>query len=258
MREALRTFQSAVLLALVASPAFAAAETLQSANVDSRLMLFVQAPEAAVKKRLPPGFRLSAFGEGPYQGTNVILAFFERLHASDAAGKAQAPVQNRSLLLVIPVKNPAGSPKPTFVVLGGWTSDPGYVPGPYKNFTLATAFRREHASKGAGNAYGTGEERWFVEGGAAGSVEARLRFARSMPTRVPAAEQHIYSSVDPAFYRIYRFDAGYEMVRTTGGDRSDEASLTVKGPWLADLFDGTEKLVAIINVPWYVRQVFLP
>jgi len=109
MREALRIFRSAVLLALVASPAFAAAETLQSANVDNRLMLFVQAPEAAVKKRLPSGFQLSAFGEGPYQGTNVILAFFERLHASDAAGKAQAAVQNRSLLLVIPVKNPAGS-----------------------------------------------------------------------------------------------------------------------------------------------------
>jgi hypothetical protein len=44
----------------------------------------------------------------------------------------------------------------------------------------------------------------------------------------------------------------------TGIDRVQRYQFEAKLPEFARLFDGSEELVNITVIPWYVRQVFLP
>jgi hypothetical protein len=251
-----------LLLALVLAllpPATGGAEKMRGTTVETRVRVFVQAPEAAVKKRLPPGWELNTTAQGPYKGANLVAIFIEYLCAVDEAGKPLLPSAKRFLVLGVPVKNP-NNPKATLMIVGGWASDPGEVPGEYRNFTLASEFRRAHSAQGSGGAFGSAEDAWFVDGGTAGSADLRLRFTRSMATRLAPVEMHIYSAAVPSSYLIYHVDYGMEMVRSVPAnvDRAQEARLTVKGPAFADLFDGSEKVIGIDNIPWWVRQTFLP
>ncbi len=249
----------AALAALASLPVVAGAETLQMSTVETRLYVMVQAPEAALLKRLPPRTELNAYVQGPYKGANLLLLFLERSYTADPAGKPLGSTMDRKLVLVVPIKNPS-SPKQAFMVIGGWSADPAEVPGAYKNFAPASELRRERSDQGSGFGFGTVQDAWTVSGGAGARVELRVRYTRSMATRIAPVDQHIYSSVDPAFYRIYRLDFGVEMVRSvpTGVDRAQDFRLSVKGAALADLFDGTEKIIGIVNVPWCVRQILLP
>lgn len=258
-RSVLCTFPLAALgLALLPSVA-AGGEKLQKFTVESRVSIMLQAPEAAVKKRLPPGWELDVSAQGPYGGSNLGVNFIEYLYAADPAGKPMAPAAKRFFVLTVPVKNPNGK-KPTAMAVGGWVSDPSEVPGAWKNFTLASEFRRARSSQGSGVEFGTAEDSWFIDAGKAGSAELRLRFNRSMPGRAAPVEMYIYSATDPKLYLLYHLDLGRELVRSVPAkvDRAQEARLTVKGPAFADLFDGSEKVIAIHDMPWWHRQTFIP
>ncbi len=249
-----------VALGLALLPRFAAgAEKLQKSTVESRVRVLLQAPEAAVKKRLPPGWELATPAQGPYKGFNLGVTFIEYLYAADPEGKPMPPAAKRFLVLTVPVKNPTLN-KPTAMAVGGWASAPDEVPGAWKVFTLATEFRRARSSQGSGVAFGSAEDSWFVDGGKAGSAELRLRFQRSMPKRAAPMEMYVYSAAEPALYLLYRLDLGMELVRSVPAnvDRAQEARLTVKGPAFADLFDGSEKVIAIDDWPWWLRQTFIP
>jgi hypothetical protein len=70
----------------------------------------------------------------------------------------------------------------------------------------------------------------------------------------------VYGGPDPAFFRIYRFDSGDDVLRSvpTGVDRVKELSLRVTTAELKKAFDGTEQIVSVIALPWYQREVSLP
>ncbi len=249
-----------VVLSLALPPPVAAgAEKLQKYTVESRVRVMLQAPEAAVKKRLPPGWELDAAAKGPYAGVNLGANFIEYLYAADPAGKPMPPAAKRFFVLTVPVRNPNGK-KLTAMAVGGWASAPDEVPGAWKNFTLAAEFRRAQSSQGSGVAFGSAEDSWFIDGGKAGSAELLLRFTRSMPARATPLEMLIYSATDPKLYLLYHLDIGRELVRSVPlkVDQAQEARLTVKGPAFADLFDGTEKVIAIDEMPWWLRQTFIP
>ena len=48
------------------------------------------------------------------------------------------------------------------------------------------------------------------------------------------------------------------MSEPAGKALAGETTFTTTIPEIAPLFDGNEKLIGIISVPVYVRQVFLP
>jgi hypothetical protein len=248
----------AVAAAVLVMPSDALGEHLSTSNVETRLIALVQAPEAAVLKRLPPGWELNTYAKGPFQGANLVVLMVERLYGADPAGKPLPARMERIAALVIPVKNRTNPKQQTLMVIGGLASSPDGVPGPYKNWGPAGEFKRELSARGGGTDFGNVEDEWYASG-PEGSVKFHVHFERTMATRA-AIDQHVYSSVDPAFYRIYRADVGTELVRSVpaGVDRAKDVRLVLKGKWAADLFDGSEKLVAVVNMPWYVRQVFLP
>ena len=82
---------------------------------------------------------------------------------------------------------------------------------------------------------------------------------RGTPTKAKL-EQKAYSGVKPDFFRIYRIEQSAEVVRSAPikVDRTTEVSVDVAGQPLTSVFDGTEQLIAIVSVPWYSRQIFLP
>jgi hypothetical protein len=90
----------------------------------------------------------------------------------------------------------------------------------------------------------------------------RLCLART-GTRSPAPskpETKPRSATDPTIIRLYKFDQGVDVVRSVpaGIDRVQTYVLRVTVPELRPLFDGSEKVVSIALVPWYLRQVSQP
>jgi hypothetical protein len=73
------------------------------------------------------------------------------------------------------------------------------------------------------------------------------------------SEGRVYSSVDTAFYRVYRWDLLAEVVKSSsaGVDRVRDYKLNLSVPDYANLFRSAE-LMAIISQPMYVRNVWLP
>ncbi|PYM40419.1 MAG: hypothetical protein DME12_15695 [Candidatus Rokuibacteriota bacterium] len=70
----------------------------------------------------------------------------------------------------------------------------------------------------------------------------------------------VYSSVEPTFFRIYRVEQGLDVARSIpdGVDRVQVFQLRVAVPELAKLFDGTEQVVGVLALPFYLRNVYLP
>ena len=129
---------------------------------------------------------------------------------------------------------------------------------PYKNSVRAT-IRREQTLKSADLEPGTGSELWELWDSAGGMLQFRMEYQRAVPSRAKR-EMKPRSAVEPTFFRIYRFDQGSDLVKSipAGIERVQNYQLRVTVSELRKLFDGTEQLVGIIVVPWYVRQLYLP
>ena len=102
------------------------------------------------------------------------------------------------------------------MVIRLYTSNPEYVPGPYKNSAPAS-ISREASSKGADLEPGIGTELWKMRDTNGGEIVFRVEFQRNVPARVKP-EVKPRSSVDSAFYRIYRYEEGNDVVRSIPTD----------------------------------------
>lgn len=125
--------------------------------------------------------------------------------------------------------------------------------------TIAMPMPREQTLQGAGVEAGSGTEVWEVRDAAGGTIELRLQYQRALPSRTKL-EAKPHSAVDPSFFRIYRIEQGVDMVKSVpaGIDRVPNYQLRVTVPELRKLFDGTEQVVSIAVIPWYIRQTSLP
>jgi hypothetical protein len=235
----------------------AGAETMVQSNVDSRVIVALQVSTPALQKWLPKGWLINTAAQGPFKDANLVVIFMDRPYAVDASGKPSAKGNERGVVLVVPVANPK-SDKPTYMVIGGYSANPEGIPGPYKNFVKANVLRVQ-AFEGNDMEPGVGDDAWTVQIGGTGTIELRFRHQRSTPAR-SKVEQHIYSSIDPGFFRIYRVDSTMDLIKSTpiSVDRLQNYQFNVKVPELQDMFDGSEKFVALVAQPMYLRQVFLP
>ena len=247
--------QAILLLICALSLLPARAETPFETNVDSRVEVGVRVPQAELQRWLPAPWEVSPVPEGPLKNANLVLSFVDRLHGQDAEGKPTGSA--RRVVLSVPARNAAtGELAP--LVIRTFEGDPKTVPpGTYKNDIPATV-RREQTLKGAGVEPGSGSEAWEARDGAGGAIELRLQYQRGALRRVKS-ESRPRSAVDPGFFRIYRIDQGVDIVKSAGlGIDRASYQLRVTAPELRKLFDGTEEVVFISVVPWYLRQVSFP
>jgi hypothetical protein len=123
---------------------------------------------------------------------------------------------------------------------------------------VKASIRREFTLKGDGAEPGTGSEQWQMQSDG-GVLEVQIAYQRGVPSR-GQGQTKVFSAVEPTFFRLYRFDQGVDFVKSVpaGIDRVQSYRFRSTVPELARLFDGTEQLIAVSVIPWYVREVRLP
>ena len=248
---------SSALSTVVLAPGALRAETFVSSDASTRLVLAFRVPQDALRKWLPSGWGVSPVATGPNQGANLFLGFVDRMLNLDAEGKPIAGGMDRYLGLVVPANRP-GADKPVNVVIRLYQSNPGMRPGAYKN-SLPAKVSREMSRQGTDTSPADGTDSWEVRDGSGGLAAVRIQYRGGTPVR-SKLDLRYYSAVEPEFFRIYRFDQGADVVRSVPSavDRVDAFQYRVTIPELAELFDGSERLISITVVPWSARQIFLP
>lgn len=243
--------------AALALPALAA-EFVQQ-NVDHRLVIAFRVNEAGLQGWLPAPWQVSPVPEGPSKDANLLISFIDRLINQDNDGKLIAGGTDRVVSIAIPARNPLTGETGPFAIREFY-ANAQIVPGPYKTAVPAT-ITRQATLRGTGLEPGTASEMWEVResGGAGAVIEVRFDYQRGVPSR-SMSELRLRSPVDPHFFRIYRFDAGNDIVKSTSAavNRVQKYEFRANGQEMRRLLDGPEQTISIVIIPWYVREVFLP
>lgn len=250
-----RTLAAGMGLALALAPAGAAAETFHSSNVDSRLVLALEVNAEAAQAWMPEGWQVAPFGGGPFAGANLLLVMIDQHVGYDAEGTRAEPATRRAAALVIPGAGGAGDETRIFVTRI-YSTAPGS--SPYGN-TLAAEVTHMALAEGATGGPRQARESWTVAPAEGGALTVTLQHAVGAQDW-GAGEAQPYSSVTPDFHRIYRFQQLTELVMSAPLERPIDGTVSVSStvPELAAMFDDSERLVAVVSIPVYAREIFLP
>lgn len=234
------------------------AETLVGHNNESRTVVALRVSAAAAQAWLPAPWQVNPIGPGPSKDANLVLVFINPWLVQGPDGKPTATPVQRRVALVIPGKHPQKEETSLFVARV-YDANPNAAPGPYKNSVAVPTVRVEQTLQGAGLEPAAGSEVWDVRDANGGAIELRIQYQRGVPNRVKS-ETKPRSTVEPDFFRIYRVDQGVEVVKSVPAniDRVQQYALRVTMAELGKLFDGTEQIVSVALLPWYLRQVSLP
>ncbi len=233
------------------------AQALLEQNVETRVTLALRVPQAEAQKWLQAPWQVNPFASGPFKDANFLLIFRDRSLNLGADGKPVAGGRERGIVLVMPAKH-AQTGETALHVVRVFTVNPQFVPGAYKNAGLVTV-RWEQSLKATDTDSGAVAEVWEVRDKAGGVIDLRLQYQRGVSNQTKS-EYKVYGGPDPNFFRIYRVDQGADFVKSvlTSVDRVQSYHFQVTMAELRKLFDGSEQLVSIAVLPWYIRQVFLP
>jgi hypothetical protein len=231
------------------------AESLVEQVVDTRLVLAFRVDSIELKKVIPGPWEITSTAAGPAKDANFNVIFYERMLQQDGAGASMGPPY--PFVVFASVVKPHEASAGTSVVSRVYASDPKRVPGPYRNSLLSTVKHRSAIDASSGGP-ATAEETWEVRAQPDHNISLDLKYEVSTPSR-QKSEGRVYSSVDTAFYRIYRWDLLAEIPKSasTGLDHVKSYRFGATIPEYASLFSSAQ-LVAIISQPMYVRNVWLP
>lgn len=246
-------FSFLLVFALTTAPRPLDAETLVGTNVDERLIVAFAARPDGLESFVPEGFAPIAFPQGPMAGANVLLVLIDRLVQLDASGEPAGPSNSRYAVLA-GLAQREGEP-PRLLVYRIYASD--LSANPYSNSLEATIERRS-ATEGPANLGRQREEDWSIIA-ADGDMRLELTF-ESGQRSWGAAEAMPYSAAVPDFYRIYRYNQLVDLVASAALSRpiGGAVAFATTIPELEGLFDGSEEIRAILDVPVYTREVYLP
>lgn len=243
----------AVACAMLLAGSALAQEKITGTNQDTRISLAFKVSDATIRKLLPAGWESNPPTSGPAKGANLNVVLVNGVSAQDAEGKPTTP--NRGIAVVIPAKKTATDAAGPMVVAGLFA--PHYAPGAYGVFLPAKVSidRKLHS---APDGKVSVEETWDLQGEDGHSIHIRVAYVAGTPAR-GKVEAKVYSGAKPEFFRIYRFELGSDVARSTetGVDRVSAFSLKASGAKLFALHEGTPQLVAVTAIPWYSRSVYL-
>lgn len=242
---------SAALCAAFAGSA--GAESFVGSNVDTRLTLAFDVSDEAAQAWLPEGWSLTQFPGGPLAGSDLLVIFIDRHVNLDPEDKPSDHPHYRGVALVSPATR---GDEMRLYVTRVYITDAEV--NPYSN-SIAAEIGRKATLEGSGNAPPSRSEEWSVEDEAGGTISFRLVHAGG-PPGFAALEALPYSNVEPDFHRIYRYEQVADLVKSApaGVDRVEDVSFTTTIEELMPMFDGSEEMLAIISVPWYLRHTYLP
>lgn len=231
----------------------AASETLDSTIADTRTLAAFRVDPAALASWLPDTHAPAPYGEGAFEGANMLMMFIDRILHQDAEGAPKNSGAYRMVALIVPGQHKETAETAVFI---SRVYSPHESAGLYKTAVQAEVSHRVTLfGKGVGPL--SGRHDWIVEydGGViviGFDYEARVASRRS-------GESVLTTPVDTGVKRIYRFDQATDVVfsKAKNVDRTSELEISITIPELSDMFDDFE-LIGLADRPFYTRQTFKP
>jgi hypothetical protein len=230
----------------------------------ARTMIALEGNAAALERRLPTDWELAPY-EGDdlrgasLRGANMLVPFHEVYAVADAGGRPSGLSQLSYVPFISQARNGATG------ALGHvhwftYTEDPAGVPGRYLDATLAQITRSQSfATERPGE---TRVRETFSALANAGEVQFSLTYDQGGDLVIWAVSDRpnppLYAAADPSIVRWYQEDQVMNVVRSDPLqiNRVSEISLKVTGE-LEDVFDGTERVVAVVIQRPYMRRVYV-
>lgn len=238
------------LCLLVIPQAMALADNFLEKTVDRRIMLAYKVNPEPVQAMLPDGWTAIAFPKGPIAGTNFLVILIDRLNSRDDKDKNADPSVGLISSYVVLAKQTDGKGIQMFVVGVdiNWKDYEAY------GNTLEAVIDRTVTETGVSHS-----ENWTIKPADGGELTFALKFTTGK-TRWKTDEVKSFSNVKPGYYHVYRrqYLTGLLMSEGMGMKLDGAASVTNSMPRFAKMFDGSEKLMALIHVPVLVQEVFEP
>jgi hypothetical protein len=230
----------------------------------ARTTLALHGNPAALQGRLPSGWELAPYAGDDLRGSalrgaNLLIPFHEvyatRTHEGQPAG-----LQQVSYIAFVSQARNQTTGELGHVHWCTYTEDPASVPGKYGDGTLAHITRSQTFTKEHRGQTQVAERFSAVADG--GAVHLSLAYQQGGMVVWATAEEPnlpLYAAKDPGVVRWYQEDQVLDTVRSEpmGIDRVSELGLDVQGE-LADVFDGTQRVVAVFIQRPYMRQVYVP
>src|SRR5262245_30994949 len=231
----------------------------------ARTMIALQAEASALERRLPRGSELAPYAGDDLrgtslQGTNMLVPFHEVYAVRTGDGRLAGLPQLSYIAFVSQAREQATGDL-AHLHWFTYTEDPAGVPGKYDDGALAQITRSQTFSKER-----RGETRvreTFSAVAERGEVHLSLAYEQGGDLVISASPDKpnlpLVAARDPSIVRWYQEDQVMNVVRSDplNVNRVSELSLNVKGE-LEDVFDGNERVVAVVIQRPYVRQVYVP
>jgi hypothetical protein len=230
----------------------------------ARTMLAFEGNATALQSRLPSGWELMPYAGEDLRGTslngaNMLVPFHEVYAVKSHDGKVVGQQQSSYVAFISQARNNATG-EIAHIHWFSYTEDPTAVPGKYKDAELANVTRSQTFTKERQGETHVNETFDAVAEG--GEIHLSLAYEQGgMVMWVTADEPNLplYAAKDPSVARVYQEDQVINVVRSVpmNVDRVSEISLNVRGE-LEDVFDGTERVVAVVIQQPYMREVYVP
>jgi hypothetical protein len=227
-------------------------DALDEQSVETRTLLGLSVSANSLARLLPRGWSVSPASQGP-ASANLYVMVADRLLVQSTRGRAIGDQSdNRLAVIAVPAvaEGAAG-----LVITAGYSARPADAPGYYRVFAVAEfAFERRLV---AGDRVRV-EERWRIDGADGAKIRIELDFVRGLPVR-SESRTWAYSAVDPSIRRLYVADQGTDVLQSEGtaNERLESVSIEAHGALFDPLFDGSERLVSVMSLPWSVRHAFV-
>lgn len=253
MKKQLALLVAAASLWLVAVSA-PLAQNITEWSSETRTILAFKVNPAAVRALLPAGWESVPSTAPASSGANLNVTMMERGVVLDPQGKPLRTGTSRYVVLGVPARNAQTGQSNTLIVSG--ISPEGA--GAYGVYLTASTAKLERTVAGDADSQGHVTEAWDFAAASGERIELRLSFRRG-PVAKSHADNVVRSGIRPEFQRTYHIDQAVDVVRGVGvPDRVEQLSFKASGAKLAALFDGTETLLSVSAVPFYVREISIP
>lgn len=230
----------------------------------ARTMLALEGNATALQQRLPSGWELMPYAGEDLRGTslngaNMLVPFHEVYAVKSHDGKVVGQQQTSYVAFISQARNNETG-EVAHIHWFSYTEDPTAVPGKYKDAELANVTRSQTFTKERQGETQVRETFDAVAEG--GEIHFSLAYEQGgMVMWVTADKPNLplYAAKDPSVVRVYQEDQVINVVRSVpmNVDRVSEISLNVRGE-LEDVFDGTERVVAVVIQQPYMREVYVP
>jgi hypothetical protein len=230
----------------------------------TRTLIALEANAAALQSRLPNGWELAPYSgehlrEKSFTGANMLLPFHE-VFASRSQSGAPGGLPQVSYLAFICQARSRSTGALGHIHWLVYTEDPTGVPGRYRDGKLARITRSQTFTKERRGE--TQVRETFSAVAEEGEIHLSLSYKQGgMVMWVTADEPNLplYAARDTNIVRWYKEDQVVDVVRSDpmGINVVSEIDIAGKGE-LADVFDGSQRIVGVVIQRPYIRHVYVP